>query len=227
MRERAASLVASGELVECGGSAGSGGRWVSGEHLAKSIQTAERELMGAGALSRAELRSRSRLSSDVFAVVLERMIASGRFETAGESVRMAGRGDDIPDAKRREMEAIEGIYADAGLAAPLLSEVAKQIGAPPAAMREMITLLLRSKRLVRMGSDDAFVHPEALSKLYADLRQHRGESFDVARFKAFTGLTRKHAIPLLEHLDQARVTRNSGGTRIVLQGSLPGDSGSE
>jgi selenocysteine-specific elongation factor len=48
------------------------------------------------------------------------------------------------------------------------------------------------------------------------MRQHRGETFDVGRFKAFTGLTRKHAIPLLEHLDQARITRNNGGTRIVL-----------
>jgi hypothetical protein len=67
-----------------------------------------------------------------------------------------------------------------------------------------------------MGSDDAFVHFDALTKLYSDLRQHRGEAFDVGRFKSFTGLTRKHAIPLLEHLDQARVTRNSGGTRIIL-----------
>jgi hypothetical protein len=80
----------------------------------------------------------------------------------------------------------------------------------------VITLLLRSKRLVRMGSDDAFVHVDALTKLYADLREHRGETFDVGRFKSLTGLTRKHAIPLLEHLDQARVTRNSGGMRVVL-----------
>ena len=42
------------------------------------------------------------------------------------------------------------------------------------------------------------------------------ELFDVGRFKSFTGLTRKHAIPLLEHLDHARVTRNAGGTRVVL-----------
>ena len=83
-------------------------------------------------------------------------------------------------------------------------------------MRELIVHLLRSKRLVRMGADDAFVHPDALARLYADLRRHRGESFDVGRFKSFTGLSRKHAIPLLEHLDQARVTRNNGGTRVVL-----------
>ena len=83
-------------------------------------------------------------------------------------------------------------------------------------MRELITLLLRSRRLVRMGADDAFLHPAPLAKLYDDVRKHKGQTFDVARFKSFTGLSRKHAIPLLEHLDQVHVTRNTGGVRIVL-----------
>jgi len=47
------------------------------------------------------------------------------------------------------------------------------------------------------------------------LGEHRGERFDVARFKSFTGLTRKHAIPLLEYLDRAHVTRNLAGIRVV------------
>jgi selenocysteine-specific elongation factor len=213
LRSRAASLVASGRLIEC---AGSDAHWISSEALAEGLHAAERELSSAGALPRAELRSKTGQNPAVFAVVVERMIASGKFESAGESLRVAGRGDEIPEAKRALIQAIENVYANAGLAGPLLGEVMKQVGAAPAAMRELITHLLRSKRLVRMGAADAFVHADALARLYADLRQHRGESFDVARFKAFTGLTRKHAIPLLEHLDQARVTRNSGGTRMVL-----------
>jgi hypothetical protein len=67
-----------------------------------------------------------------------------------------------------------------------------------------------------MGADTSFTHVQALEKLYGDLRQHKGETFDVSRFKSFTGLTRKHAIPLLEHLDQVHITRNSGGVRLVL-----------
>jgi selenocysteine-specific elongation factor len=39
---------------------------------------------------------------------------------------------------------------------------------------------------------------------------------DVAVFKARHGLTRKHAIPLLEWLDRERVTRRIGATRVVL-----------
>ena len=211
VRGRMARLEAGGRVLAIAEA-----HWVSAEGVGKATQRAERELSNAGALSRAELRSKTGLDAGVFGAVVERMIASGKFETAGEFLRVAGRGDDVSEAKRAQMRAIEKIYADAGLAAPLLSQVITQVGVTAAEMRELMTLLLRSKRLVRMGADDAFVHADALTKLYDDLRRHRGESFDVARFKAFTGLTRKHAIPLLEHLDQARVTRNNGGTRVVL-----------
>jgi selenocysteine-specific elongation factor len=213
LRRRAASLVASGSLILCNGS---DAHWIGSEALAQAAASAERELLAAGVLSRAELRSKTSLDAAVFPAVLQQLLASGKFEASGESVRVAGRRDDIPEPKRQQMQAIETIYAKAGLASPLLSEVAVQIKEPPASLRELITLLLRSKRLVRMGADDAFVHAHALAELYANLRKHRGESFDVARFKQFTGLTRKHAIPLLEHLNQARVTRNNGGTRTVL-----------
>ena len=39
---------------------------------------------------------------------------------------------------------------------------------------------------------------------------------DVAAFKERFGVTRKFAIPLLEYLDRARVTRRVGSDRIVL-----------
>jgi selenocysteine-specific elongation factor len=131
-------------------------------------------------------------------------------------VTLAGRGHAIPAERLRLVAAVEDIYAAADLAAPLLSDVSLRIGVQPGEMRELITLLLRSRRLVRMGADDAFLHAEALAKLYANMRKHKGQTFDVARFKSFTGLSRKHAIPLLEHLDQVHVTRNTGGVRIVL-----------
>ena len=53
-------------------------------------------------------------------------------------------------------------------------------------------------------------------QLRTELQKQRGQTFDVGRFKALTGLTRKHAIPLLEYLDGVRITRNQNGTRTVL-----------
>ena len=210
LRERLAQHIASLDVLELAG----GHYFISAPAMAGAVLAIEGPLDKAGSLSRAEIRSRSGLSSEVFDAALDRLLASGRFELSGEMIGKAGEA--IPEAKQNYMRAIEKIYAQAGLASPLLADVTRQVGLTQQAIRELVTMLLRSKRLVRLGADDALVHPEALEKLYEQMRVHRGENFDVGRFKAMTGLTRKHAIPLLEHLDQARVTRNNGGTRIVL-----------
>ena len=86
----------------------------------------------------------------------------------------------------------------------------------PAEMRKLITLLLREKKLVRLGSDSLFVHHQELAKLTQQLKDLRGQKLDVAGFKKLTGLSRKYAIPLLEHFDRERVTRKQGEFRIVL-----------
>jgi selenocysteine-specific elongation factor len=213
---RAIPLVSAATIADCNAGHGTGACWIATVWLEQAMRTVLGVLSDSGSLSKAELRSRTCLNATVFALVLARLDASGKLKISGESVRLFGREVEMSEAARRQLEAIEQIYANAGLAAPLLSEVATRIGAAPPDLRAFIILLLRAKKLVRMGSDDACVHSDALATLYADMRRHRGETFDVGRFKAFTGLTRKHAIPLLEHLDQARITRNNGGTRIVL-----------
>jgi selenocysteine-specific elongation factor len=39
---------------------------------------------------------------------------------------------------------------------------------------------------------------------------------DVPTFKDLIGVTRKYAIPLLEYLDQQRITRRVGDERIII-----------
>lgn len=211
LRSELGQLSAAGKIAACAGE-----HWVSVEALALAVTAVHNELAKAASLSTGEIASRCGVGQPVLELAIRKLESAKEIEHFNGKLRLAGRGDEIPAAKRARIQAIEDAYARAGLAAPLLSEVRAQLNVPSTEMRELITFLLRAKRLVRMGGDEAFVHPAALDKLYGDLRRHRGETFDVGRFKTFTGLTRKHAIPLLEHLDQARVTRNNGGTRTVL-----------
>jgi selenocysteine-specific elongation factor len=39
---------------------------------------------------------------------------------------------------------------------------------------------------------------------------------DVAAFKELSGVSRKYAIPLLEHFDRTRVTRRAADRRLIL-----------
>jgi selenocysteine-specific elongation factor len=213
-----APLLASGQLIGSGHDASRIDHFVTAEALNQAMASilGELESAGSGSMTKAQLLSKARLNEHIYEVAIRRLAEANKIEIRAEIVALAGRGDAIPAERLRLLSAVEDLYAAAGLAAPLLSEVSLRSGVQPAEVRELITLLLRSRRLVRMGADDAFLHPVPLAKLYADMRKLKGQTFDVARFKSFTGLSRKHAIPLLEHLDQVHVTRNTGGVRIVL-----------
>jgi selenocysteine-specific elongation factor len=73
------------------------------------------------------------------------------------------------------------------------------------------------KLLARVG-DSLLVERESLESLKQRVRERfaPGSRIEVGAFKELVGLTRKHAIPLLEYLDRERVTRRAGNERLVL-----------
>ncbi len=119
-----------------------------------------------------------------------------------------------PESDR--LAAIAQAYEESGLAAPSVLELAQRFGIKETDMRRLITALQRDKTIVRMGSDDLFIHAAALGRLAAQLAALRGSLIDVARFKQLTGLSRKYAIPLLEYLDRQRITLKQNDQRLIL-----------
>ena len=78
-------------------------------------------------------------------------------------------------------------------------------------------MLLNSGELVRVG--ELVFHKQSLDDLRVTLQQYKatnGTKIDVGIFKDLTGVSRKYAIPLLEYLDRARVTRRVGESREIL-----------
>jgi selenocysteine-specific elongation factor len=126
---------------------------------------------------------------------------------------------DTPSLSSRDaarLAEIANAYEAAGLAAPLVPELAQRLHLSEIEIRRFITLLQRQKTIVRMGSDDLFIHSRALQSLAARLAPLHGTLLDVAAFKQLTGLSRKYAIPLLEYTDRERLTRKQGDRRLVL-----------
>jgi selenocysteine-specific elongation factor len=171
---------------------------------------------GGAGLKRSVAQSQSGLGSEVFDAVLARLVDAGKAQLSGEVVTVAGAAPAVSAKDAQKLQAAAAAYRNAGLAAPNVKEVGDQLRIGEAEMRRVITLLIREKTLVRMGSDDVFVHAEPLRKLSAKLGAMRGKTIDVAAFKTMTGLTRKHAIPLLELLDRERITRKQGDVRVIL-----------
>jgi selenocysteine-specific elongation factor len=181
--------------------------------LDDAVELLSKELERTEALSRAELRSRTKLDDWVFALAAVRLLQVKPVQLVGNQFTLRGATAKEPT---EALAKVEALYRTAGLASPIVSEVAATLHLPPEKVSPLITTLIRTGKLVRMGADNLLIHTEALVRLRTELQKQRGQTFDVGGFKALTGLSRKHAIPLLEYLDGARITRNKNGIRTVL-----------
>jgi selenocysteine-specific elongation factor len=169
----------------------------------------------ASGIKRSELKTRTSLRPEILDFSLRHLARAEKLRLNGELVYpvQAGKPPSAPDPN---LSAIAAIYRQAGLSAPLISEVAATLKLKQSDLRGLVTLLLREKILVQMGGEDLFMHQEALARLRSEIKELHGQTVDVARFKQITGLSRKYAIPLLEYLDRQRITRKMGDQRLVI-----------
>lgn len=144
--------------------------------------------------------------------ILER---APRVVAEGEILRLASHSVTLREEEQRALEIIEAAFQAGGWTPPPATEVLAKAGVEPARGRALLEILLRKGTLARLA-DDLVFHAGALAELRALVAAHKGERFDVARFKQWTGLSRKYAIPLLEYLDRERLTRREGDQRVIL-----------
>jgi selenocysteine-specific elongation factor len=171
-------------------------------------------------LPREEARERifGRAAPEVFTLVLDRLVAQGRV-VARDRIALAGRGVSLSAEEARTHDALERIFADAGLAPPDVAAAARAAQTTGPVADRIVKLLLRERRLAKL--DTLLFHVDALEALKRDVRALKTGGatpprVDVAAFKERYGISRKYAIPLLEYLDRERVTRRIGDTRVLL-----------
>jgi selenocysteine-specific elongation factor len=91
-------------------------------------------------------------------------------------------------------------------------------GLTPALLR----LLIDEQRVVRLSADvvvSAGAYARARDTVVEHLEAH--EAATVAELRDRLGATRRLVVPLLEHLDAARVTVRDGDVRRLRQGRVP------
>lgn len=167
-------------------------------------------------LKQAELRRFACLEPQVFDSALERLENDKRLRIHNDFVVPFHSDDRESDYDRAQLSAVSTAFEATGLSPPSPEELAERMAIAPTEMRRLITLLLRDKVLIRLGSDSLCVHRTSITHLTQSLQALRGQAIDVARFKALTGVSRKYAIPLLEYLDRERITRKLTDHRVVL-----------
>ena len=102
----------------------------------------------------------------------------------------------------------------AGLSPPSPRQLAETLGVKPQILAGVQRHLIERGDLLRLPSG-LIVATSAIEGLRRALFETGWEEFTVAQFKERFGLTRKWAIPILEHLDSQGATRRVGDHRRV------------
>jgi selenocysteine-specific elongation factor len=170
-------------------------------------------------MSREEVRERVLgHAAPAFAeLVVRDLLEAGR--VAGhDRLALAGRGISLTTEESRVRQALDLAISAAFLRPPEMARLAELAAAPVPVVEKIVNLLVRQKIVVRL--DGMPFHRDALDRLKTEIRSLKnvgtGPAISVATFKDRYGLSRKHAIPLLEFLDRERITRRVGDSRVLL-----------
>ena len=98
---------------------------------------------------------------------------------------------------------------------PIINELAFQTGTNASEIIPLLHVLKDRGKIIKI-SDKLWYDKKAIEKLQDLLINNFSQlgGFDVTQFKELTNTSRKHAIPLLEYLDNQRFTNRQGDRRI-------------
>jgi selenocysteine-specific elongation factor len=219
--ESLAGLVAGGKAVPVGGKGEAG--YLHADRVAALEGEIERHLGEFHAkeplkdgLDKQELRSRlPAVGAATFGWVLLRLQTGGRIAVERDKVRLAGYTPKLSAAE----EELKGGIAQAFQAAGFQPATPDAVLAERKADRKLGQAVFR--RLVDDGvlvkvTNDIYLHQEHHQVLCDRVRAHfQGQpAINVGVMKDLFGVSRKYAIPFLEHLDSLRITRRQGDERV-------------
>jgi len=227
--KRLAALAAGQKLIEIPEEHGRARRWLSSAAVQRVTERARRVLKEhfqkdrlAESIPKAEavrriLRGRGAELADVY---LGWLAAQKVLVLQGDQVTLPGRSAQLTGEESKLAADALAAFERAGIAPPSPGDVARELGAKPQILEGVIRHLVARGQLVKLPSG-LILAASALSGLRRDLLATSWERFSVADFKDRFGLTRKWAIPFLEHLDSTGVTRRIGDDRMIVRSAAP------
>jgi selenocysteine-specific elongation factor len=171
-------------------------------------------------ISREELRTRlPEVDQQVFQAALEEAVREGTAEVEKDRVRQRS-GAQEPDASiERLEEQILGILNARGLTPPTGTELAGELGTREGNLRDMFEKLVYEGKVVKIKGD-MYVSGTRIDDLKRTVKDHlsRKKEMSPSDFKEVLGLSRKYMIPLLEYLDEIKLTIRRGDKRVLRAG---------
>ncbi len=171
-------------------------------------------------MSREELRGRAGGPDErVFAHMLGILGAEGAVRVERDKASLGAHTVRLSAGQQRVVDLVEREFLEAAAAPPSAEEALARAGVSGGEDHELFQYLLEGKRLVRV-KEALYFHASALDaiqdRVVAYLRERK--EIGPGDIKDLLGISRKYAIPLLEHLDARRVTVRQGERRVLRGG---------
>ncbi len=158
----------------------------------------------------ATLVSRLRLTPAMTRHVVD---TTPELETDGLVTWKSGRRTSLTEEQHKSWLATREVLADAGLSPPKSSELPIE--------REVLHQMIRAGDIVQVSGEFVYLADDA-DRLREAITTMPG-GFTVADFRDSVGVSRRHAVPILEWSDSEGMTRRVGDGRHVVD-QTPGDS---
>jgi selenocysteine-specific elongation factor len=169
-------------------------------------------------LAKEELRSKlpDQLPPATFVWMLGRLADAEKIAVERDKVRLVGHRPTLSAAEEVVKGKIEHAFREGGFQPPAPSAMLAGLGAERKLAQAVFRRLVDDGVLVRVG-EDIFLHRDSHQALRERVLATFQEqaSINVGTMKELFGVSRKYAIPFLEHLDAIRMTRRQGDERVL------------
>jgi len=168
-------------------------------------------------LAKEELRSKlpARLTPAAFGWILARLTEAKRIAVERDKVRLAEHRPTLSAIEEELKGKIEAAYLAAAFQPATPEGVLGSLQAERKPGQAVFRRMVDDGILVRV-KEDIFLHRDRYQEMRERVLAHfqTQPSMNVGTMKDLFGVSRKYAIPFLEHLDDVRVTRRQGDERV-------------
>ena len=180
------------------------------DRLSHQLSTYHERFPLRGGMGREALRSGLKLEAKLFNAVMARAVADGLIADEGATVRLPSHIVQLTPEQQQQVDALLIRFRRQPYTTPSFKESAAVVG------EEVLSVLVTQGDLVQVSSDVLFL-PETYEDIVARVRTHIEQegSITLAQTRDLFGTSRKYAQALLEHLDEAGVTKRVGDTRVL------------
>jgi selenocysteine-specific elongation factor len=156
------------------------------------------------------------VDSRLFNHILSTLMGEKKIIMEKETVRLSAHTISLKEEEKDLRKKMVLLYAQGKLQPPLVKEVAAELVVSESELKPVLQLLVKEGTLVKV-KEDLYFHHQAMQELEGKLIHflQQNKEMTPTQFKEVSQVSRKFAIPLMEHFDAKKLTMRIGDKRVL------------